>query len=69
MDVAGFGSLLRDWMAAQPDIAELDTLISDGKDAAWLDRRNRLWRSEVHHSSELTATSHEPLKGMLRIET
>jgi hypothetical protein len=32
LDVAGFESLLRDWMAAQPGVAEgLDTLVCDGK--------------------------------------
>ncbi len=31
LDVAGFESLLRDWMTAQPGVAELDTLICDGK--------------------------------------
>ena len=32
LDVAGFETLLRDWMAAQPGVAkELDTLICDGK--------------------------------------
>ena len=32
LDVAGFETLLRDWMAAQPGVAEeLDTLVCDGK--------------------------------------
>jgi hypothetical protein len=32
LDVAGFESLLRNWMAAQPGVAEdLDTLVCDGK--------------------------------------
>ena len=32
LDVAGFEILLRDWMAAQPGVAEeLDTLVCDGK--------------------------------------
>jgi len=32
LDVAGFETLLRDWMAAQPGIAEkIDTLVCDGK--------------------------------------
>ena len=31
LDVAGFESLLRGWMAAQPGVAELDTLVCDGK--------------------------------------
>jgi len=31
LDVAGFESLLRDWMTAQPGVAELDTLVCDGK--------------------------------------
>jgi len=31
LDVAGFESLLRDWMTVQPGVAELDTLICDGK--------------------------------------
>ena len=31
LDVAGFESLLRDWMAAQPGVAELDSLVCDGK--------------------------------------
>ena len=31
LDVAGFESLLRGWMTAQPGVAELDTLVCDGK--------------------------------------
>ena len=32
LDVPGFETLLRDWMAAQPGVAEeLDTLVCDGK--------------------------------------
>ncbi|MCP9804767.1 hypothetical protein KBY75_14490 [Cyanobium sp. T1G-Tous] len=32
MDVPGFETLLRDWMSAQPGVAEeLDTLVCDGK--------------------------------------
>ena len=32
LDVTGFETLLRDWMAAQPGVAEeLDTLVCDGK--------------------------------------
>jgi len=31
LDVAGFESLLRDWMTSQPGVAELDTLVCDGK--------------------------------------
>jgi hypothetical protein len=32
LDVAGFETLLRDWMATQPDVAqELDTVVCDGK--------------------------------------
>ena len=32
LDVAGFETLLRDWMAAQPGVVEgLDTLVCDGK--------------------------------------
>ncbi len=31
LGVAGFESLLRDWMTAQPGVAELDTLVCDGK--------------------------------------
>lgn len=31
LDVAGFERLLRDWMTAQPGVAELDTLVCDGK--------------------------------------
>jgi len=31
LDVAGFESLLRAWMTAQPGVAELDTLVCDGK--------------------------------------
>ena len=32
LDVAGFETLLRDWMATQPGVAEeLDTLVCDGK--------------------------------------
>ncbi|MFM9100932.1 MAG: ISAs1 family transposase [Cyanobium sp.] len=32
LDVSGFETLLRDWMAAQPGVAEeLDTLVCDGK--------------------------------------
>ncbi|MFM7549750.1 MAG: ISAs1 family transposase [Cyanobacteriota bacterium] len=31
LDVAGFESLLRGWMMAQPGVAELDTLVCDGK--------------------------------------
>jgi hypothetical protein len=31
LDVAGFECLLRDWMTAQPGVAELDTLVCDGK--------------------------------------
>ena len=32
LDVSGFEALLRDWMAAQPGMAEeLDTLVCDGK--------------------------------------
>ena len=29
--MAGFESLLRAWMTAQPGVAELDTLVCDGK--------------------------------------
>ena len=31
LDVAGFDSLLRGWMTAQPGVVELDTLVCDGK--------------------------------------
>ncbi len=32
LDVPGFETLLRDWIAAQPGVAEdLDTLVCDGK--------------------------------------
>jgi hypothetical protein len=31
LDVAGFENLLRDWMTAQPGVAELDTLVCDDK--------------------------------------
>ena len=31
LDMAGFESLLRGWMKAQPGVAELDTLVCDGK--------------------------------------
>jgi hypothetical protein len=31
LDAANFESLLRDWMTAQPGVAELDTLVCDGK--------------------------------------
>jgi hypothetical protein len=31
LDVAGFETLLRDWMTAQPDVADLDSLVCDGK--------------------------------------
>jgi hypothetical protein len=31
LDVAGFESLLRNWMTAQPGVADLDSLLCDGK--------------------------------------
>jgi hypothetical protein len=31
LDVAGFESLLRNWMAAQPGVTDLDSLVCDGK--------------------------------------
>jgi hypothetical protein len=52
LDVAGFESLLRGWMTAQPGVAELDTLVCDGKTLRGSIRRNRLWRTEIHRSGE-----------------
>ena len=31
LDVAGFESLLRNWMTAQPGVTDLDALVCDGK--------------------------------------
>ena len=61
LEVAGFEAMLRDWMAAQPGVAEgLDTLVcvalglprSGWQDAAGLHRRNRLWRSAFYRPGE-----------------
>ena len=51
LNVLGFESLLRGWMTAQPGVAELDTLVCDGKTLRG-SIADRLWRSEIYRPGE-----------------